>query len=177
MVSPSETTVPDGRPERGAGAAPAKIVSGGQTGVDRAALDAAIKLGIRCGGWVPKGRRAEDGPIDSAYPMTETQSSSYEDRTHRNVADSDATLIITRGAPDGGTKVAVDEAAALGKPYHIVDLMRTHSPLAALRWLESKRPEVLNVAGPRESKVPGIYDEASTFLTHLMNLAAGSSNA
>ena len=91
MVTPSETTVSDGQPERGAGAAPSKIVSGGQSGVDRAALDVAIKLGIRCGGWVPKGRRAEDGPIDSAYPMTETQSSGYEDRTHRNVVDSDGT--------------------------------------------------------------------------------------
>ncbi len=177
MVTPSVTTVSGGQPERGAGAAPAKIVSGGQSGVDRAALDVAIKLGILCGGWVPKGRRAEDGPLDSAYPMIETQSSGYEDRTRRNVVDSDATLLITRGAPDGGTKVTVDEAAALGKPYHIVDLMRTHSPLAALRWLESKRPNVLNIAGPRESTAPGIYDEASTFLTHLMNLAAGSRGA
>lgn len=170
MAPPSETTVPDALK----GALPAKIVSGGQTGVDRAALDVALAIGLPCGGWVPRGRRAEDGPLDGLYPVQETKSSAYEPRTAANVQDSDGTLILTRGEPTGGTKLALDTAGAAGKPYHIVDLKRTHSPLAALRWLEAKRPRVLNVAGPRESEAPGIYEEAKTFLTHLLQLAEGA---
>ena len=170
MATPSGTTASRGP----RGALPEKIVSGGQTGVDRAALDVALKLGIACGGWVPKGRRAEDGPIPSMYPLTETKSSAYEVRTRENVKDSDATLILTRGEPSGGTRFTLETASELAKPYHIVDLKRTHSPLTALRWLESKRPKVLNVAGPRESGAPGVYDEAVTFLSHLMQLAEGS---
>lgn len=171
MTAPSETTVSVGSP----GALPEKIVSGGQTGVDRAALDAALSLGIMCGGWVPKGRRAEDGPIPSMYPMRETKSSAYDVRTRENVKDSDATLILTRGEPVGGTKLTLETAAELQRPYHIVDLKRTHSPLAALRWLEAKRPAVLNIVGPRESTAPGVYAEAETFIVRLLQLASGSS--
>ncbi len=152
------------------GAQPKKIVSGAQTGVDRAALDVALAMGLKCGGWVPKGRRAEDGPIDGYYPVVETESTDYDERTRLNVRDYDATLILTRGEPGGGTRLTLDHARELGRPYHIVDLGRTHSPLAALRWLEAKRPEVLNVAGPRESS-GGIYDEAATFLRTLFTLA------
>jgi hypothetical protein len=165
MAKPSATT---------ASARPSKLVSGGQTGVDRAALDVALAAGLPCGGWVPRGRRAEDGPLDSFYPVRETKSSAYEPRTEANVKDSDATLILMRGEPTGGTKLTLEIAGREGKPYHIVDLKRTHSPLAALRWLEAKRPSVLNVAGPRESNAPGIYEEAKTFLTHLLQLAEGS---
>jgi len=153
---------------------PEKIISGGQTGVDRAALDVALKLDITCGGWVPKGRRAEDGPISSIYPMQETSSSAYAARTRDNVALSDATLILTRGEPSGGTKEALAIAQELKKPYHIVDLKRTHSPLTALRWLEAKAPSILNVAGPRESEAPGVYEEAKALLTHLLQLVGGS---
>lgn len=155
-------------------ALPEKVISGGQTGVDRAALDVALKLDITCGGWVPKGRRAENGPIPSIYPMQETRSSAYSARTRGNVADSDATLILTRGEPTDGTKDTLDIAQELGKPYHIVDLKRTHSPLTALQWLEAKAPRILNVAGPRESEKPGIYADAEALLTHLFQLAAGS---
>lgn len=173
MVTPSETAASGGPSD----ARPDKIVSGGQTGVDRAALDAAVELGIKCGGWVPKGRRAEDGPLAALYPMRETASTAYDVRTRENVKDSDATLILTRGEATGGTKYTLEQARALKKPYHIIDLKRTHSPLAALRWLEAKRPVVLNIAGPRESEAPGIYDEAGAVIRHLLELAGGRPRA
>lgn len=84
-----------------------KIISGGQTGVDRAALDAALQLGIPCGGWCPKGRKAKDGPIPDRYPLKETESGSYPVRTEMNVRDSDGTLILTWGRPTGGTALTV----------------------------------------------------------------------
>jgi hypothetical protein len=84
-----------------------KIISGGQTGVDRAALDAALALNIPCGGWCPKGRKAEDGPIPERYPLQETSSADYRVRTEKNVTDSDGTLILTRGPVTGGTAYTV----------------------------------------------------------------------
>lgn len=174
MAAPSGTTVSEGSDKGPRGVLPVKIVSGGQTGVDRAALDVALRLGLNCGGWVPRGRRAEDGPISAEYPMREMKSSAYAARTRQNVIDSDATLILTRGEPTGGTAETLGIAQDMKKPYHIVDLKRTHSPLAALRWLEAKKPTVLNVAGPRESGSPGIYDEAFLLLSHLLQLAEGS---
>lgn len=174
MSAPSETTVSEGPSPGPKGAMPSKIVSGGQTGVDRAALDVALAVGMQCGGWVPRGRRAEDGPLDAAYPMQEMKSTDYAARTRQNVIDSDATLILTRGEPEDGTRDTLLIAQELKRPYHIVDLKRTRSPLAALRWLEAKRPDVLNVAGPRESTAPGIYAEAEALLGHLLQLAANS---
>jgi Circularly permutated YpsA SLOG family len=141
-----------------------RIVSGGQTGVDRAALDVAIRLGIPCGGWVPRGRRAEDGPVPCRYPMQETKSRAYAPRTQRNVEDSDATLILCRGRPSGGTALTVACAAVLGRPHRIVDLQGASVPADIRKWLCDNAIGVLNVGGPRESTSPGVYGEAVAFL-------------
>src|SRR5438309_6802555 len=93
-----------------------KIISGGQSGVDRAALDVALELGISCGGWCPKGRRAEDGVIPEQYPVRENASTSYPPRTEMNVRDSDGTLILTNGRPDRGTALTVNLAKRYEKP-------------------------------------------------------------
>lgn len=99
-----------------------RIISGGQTGVDRAALDVAMARGLACGGWVPRGRRAEDGRLPLRYPMRESRRNSYGERTRLNVRDADGTLILTRGQPIGGTALTAALAQRLGKPYLLVDL-------------------------------------------------------
>jgi hypothetical protein len=142
----------------------AKIVSGGQTGVDRAALDVALELGIPCGGWCPRGRRAEDGPIDARYPLKETETDIYPVRTRWNVRDSDGTLILTRGQPDRGTALTQDIATRMGKPLLVVDLDGNPDGDEFQGWLEEHGIVVLNVAGPRESSQPGIYAEAADLL-------------
>jgi hypothetical protein len=139
-----------------------KIVSGGQTGVDRAALDAAAALGLATGGWCPKGRRAEDGAIPARYRLKETEEADYEVRTWLNVRDSDATLIATRGAPAGGTQLTVDAARHLGRPHLVADLDVGADAVRA--WLAQTGARVLNVAGPRESGAPGIGAAAKAFL-------------
>ena len=143
-----------------------RIVSGGQTGVDRAALDAAIELGLPAGGWCPRGRRAEDGPIAARYAMNETPSARYPQRTRWNARDSDATLILNRGPLEGGTLLTRDYAMrVLGKPVRVVQLDGADPGVAAARaWLEANRVRVLNVAGPREGSRPGIYAEARAWL-------------
>jgi len=141
-----------------------KIVSGGQTGVDRAALDVALEQGIPCGGWCPQGRAAEDGPIDQRYPLRETPSADYAQRTEWNVRDSDATLVLTHGTPTGGTAQTIDVAARLGKPCLTLDLDSQPHASAVQAWASVYHVTVLNVAGPRESKCPGIYAQAAHFL-------------
>jgi hypothetical protein len=142
---------------------PARIVSGGQSGVDRAALDVALELGIPCGGWCPKGRTAEDGTLQARYPLRETTLNRYEQRTEWNVRDSDGTLIIARGALTGGTAYTARMAAKLGKPVVVVE--PDADQVQAVRdWLEDNRIAVLNVAGPRESGAPGIHSAAAAFL-------------
>ncbi len=146
----------------------AKVVSGGQTGVDRAALDVALELGFPCGGWVPRGRLAEDGRISPIYPMRETESRSYAMRTRLNVRDSDATLILTRGEPAGGTALTVDCARSLRRPHLVVDLAGEVDLRAVHEWLDRHEVRVLNVAGPRESTPPGIYRTAVDVLRELL---------
>jgi hypothetical protein len=153
-----------------------KIVSGGQTGVDRAALDAALALGIPCEGWCPKGRIAEDGVIAPRYPLKETPSEEYAQRTEWNVRDSDGTLIVALVSESttkkirlgGGTAYTLEIARRLGKPHFVVD-PRDAPELSVFRtWIDRNRIQVLNVAGPRESRCPGIYFKTHPFLTALL---------
>ncbi len=145
-------------------ATPRKIVSGGQSGVDRAALDIAAELSLPRGGWCPRGRHAEDGPIPDAYPLKETPSPDTAQRTEWNVRDADGTLVITEGVPSGGTAVTIRFARKYGKPFLVVDLRGDAEPGAVGRWIAERGIAVLNVAGPRESKRPGIHDRAAAFL-------------
>lgn len=140
-----------------------RLVSGGQTGVDRAALDAALESdGVEVGGWCPRGRRAEDGRIADRYPLDETPSDAYAQRTEWNVRDSDATLIFTRGPVTGGTALTLDLAEQQGRPHRVVDLSGEASADRIAEevadWIRVESVEVLNVAGPREGGAPGIYD-------------------
>ncbi len=152
-----------------------KIISGGQTGVDRAALDAALALGLESGGWCPKGRRAEDGTIPEIYPLGETETESYEERTRLNVLESDATLILTLGPLAGGTLLTNDLAQGLDRPSRVVDLSETPAPADAARWITGEKIATLNVAGPRESTQPGIYESAREFLEAVLRAVTGRS--
>jgi len=150
-----------------------RIVSGGQTGVDRAALDVAIACKVPHGGWCPAGRRAEDGPIDPRYQLRETESEKYDERTEKNVIDSDGTLILCRGELTGGTKLTRRYTRRHKRPLRVVDFDEIANHKAAVddvrRWLASQQIEVLNVAGPRESTAPGIGTEAAAFLRKLFS--------
>jgi hypothetical protein len=161
-----------------------KIVSGGQTGVDRAALDAAIFLDIEHGGWCPRGRRAEDGRIPEKYQLREMEQRDYAVRTKQNVIDSDGTLILHRGKITGGTELTrrlahkhhrqclcidLQPIDSLQPDTDLVDAERILNDRAIakeklLSWLKTNQIGVLNVAGPRESSAPGIASQAESFL-------------
>ena len=141
-----------------------KLISGGQTGVDRAALDLAADLGLEAGGWCPRGRRAEDGIIPDQYPLKETPGRDYEQRTEWNVRDSDGTLILTTGKPEGGTQLTIETAQRLEKPFYVVDLLAPRNLPGLQYWVEYEKIHTLNVAGPRESRVPGVKSMAMEFL-------------
>lgn len=146
----------------------AKLVSGGQSGVDRAALDVALELGIPCGGWCPLGRLAEDGIIASKYPLIETPNPETSERTRWNVRDSDATLILTKGNPTDGTGLTIECAQELKKPYLVVTMPGVLDQAKFEQWISINSVKVLNVAGPRESHEPGvIYKLARMCLLHL----------
>ena len=157
-----------------------KIVSGGQTGVDRAALDAAMDLGIEVGGWCPKGRLAVDGTIPPKYLLKETPDESYRTRTHWNVRDSDATLIIFGDELTGGTALTMEFCGQLGRPYEIHQLKAAGATrsgdaendlMEVMYWLRSQPVGVLNVAGPREETFCPIHDRAYAFLRKLFQIA------
>lgn len=146
---------------------PSKIISGGQTGVDRAALDFAIRHEIPSGGFIPKGRWAEDGRIPDIYTgLVETPTSDPAERTRLNVMGSDAILVVSRGDPDGGTRLTISLAKQYDKPCLHIDLAQGNlfgedvfqACSALVRCNETL------IAGPRESKSPGISADALAFL-------------
>ena len=142
-----------------------KLVSGGQTGADRAALDFAIEHGIPHSGWCPKGRTAEDGTIPQKYNLTETPGAEYPQRTDWNARDSDGTVIFSiKPKLTGGSKETVEFAQKYSKP-HIHICTETKNPGETLRnFISSNQIRVLNVAGPRASEEPGIADFVRTVL-------------
>ncbi len=147
-----------------------QVIAGGQTGVDRAALDVARGVGLPCGGWCPKGRLAEDGVIPARYPLKETPSDQYAQRTEWNVRDSDGTLVLTIGEPTGGTAQTIVCAGRMGKPHLVLDLSQQPTPETVLAWVTAHQLHVLNIAGPRESKHPGVYAKAVVFLHQVLSL-------
>jgi hypothetical protein len=137
------------------------VISGGQTGVDRGALDAALELGVACGGWCPAGRTAEDGVIPARYPLTELSGAGYVERTQKNVEDSDGTLVITFGQASGGTARTIEFCQGLGRPYLIVDaavVPLEDAVRQARHFVTSERIRRLNVAGPRAGGEPRAHD-------------------
>ena len=145
-----------------------KIISGGQTGADRAALDAAIKLDLAHGGWVPKGRRAEDGIIPATYQLQEMRTSSYPRRTEKNVLEADGTLIFSHGSLTGGSRLTRDYAVRHKRKHLHIDLLRIpafQSVRMISDWIVENHIEVLNVAGSSASKDPDIYGKTIEILT------------
>ncbi|MFP3911309.1 MAG: putative molybdenum carrier protein [Desulfobacteraceae bacterium] len=144
-----------------------RIISGGQTGADRAALDVAIRLGIPHGGWVPKGRRAEDGRIANRYHLKEMPSGHYWKRTQQNVLDAEGTLIISHGKLKGGSALTLKLARKHGRAcLHVnLDQLSVAEGARQIRsWIKAQAITVLNVAGPRASEAPQIYREATATL-------------
>lgn len=149
-----------------------KIISGGQTGADRAALDAALELGIEIGGFVPYGRLAEDGVISERYlNLIETESADTNQRTEANVRHSDATLILTHGPALGGTAYTKEILEREGRPFLHIDFNTTTMNVSAQRvrfWLNNNSIQTLNVAGPRSSEDPKIYYKTKKVLLSVL---------
>lgn len=150
-----------------------KVISGGQTGADRGALNAAILTETPHGGWCPAGRKAEDGAVPRKYDLQCTESDAYEERTAANAQEGDATLVFTHGAPTGGSELTLRLCREHNKPRLSIDLDHVAGPEAVRlieRWLGGATqldlladhgpnppdPCILNVAGQRESEAPGI---------------------
>jgi len=127
-----------------------KIVSGGQTGVDRGALDAALAAEFPCGGWCPSDRAAEDGPVPTRYPLMPMARGGYRERTRQNVLDSDGTAILFYGVLGGGTLLTLNLCKREGKPHMVIDASKASEPEIA-RFVDEHGIHVLNVAGPRLS--------------------------
>jgi hypothetical protein len=141
-----------------------KIISGGQTGVDRAALDVALKHGIKCGGWCPAGRLDEFGRIPDRYPVQEMETGGFSERTLKNVKDSDGTIIIHPGKISGGTDQTVRFCIELQRPHQLIDASKISAEDAAKLihdFVCNNKIKVLNIAGPRQSEWPKGYDYAS----------------
>jgi hypothetical protein len=144
-----------------------KIISGGQTGADRAALDFAIKRNLPYGGWVPKGRKTEDGTLSEKYHLQEMPTGQYSKRTEKNVLDSDGTLILSHGLLTGGSALTTSFAEKHRKPWIHIDLKSTPYPAAARmiqEWVGRNGVKIMNVAGARASKDPMIYQAVMDLL-------------
>lgn len=150
-----------------------KIISGGQTGADRAALDAAIKLGIPHGGWIPKGRLTEKGPLPDKYNLMEMPSTSYSSRTEQNVIDANGTLIISHGKLTEGSDYTRKMAIKHHRPWLHINLNKTPAFKAAnlvSSWTKENTIEILNIAGPRASKDQRIYQDVSKLIESIYYL-------
>lgn len=153
-------------------------MSGGQTGVDRGALDAGLARGVRCGGWCPAERRAEDGTIPSRYPVTPLPGADYDARTRRNVLDSDGTVVITFGAPAGGTRFTIECCREHGKSHLVLDAASEPGEDAAARIAEfaATLPRgLLNVAGPRASDAPAAHEYARAAIARAIDVLCAAS--
>lgn len=149
-----------------------KIISGGQTGVDRAGLEAAMELELLHGGWCPRGRKAEDGRIPDKYELEEHTSDRYPPRTAKNICESDATLILSPGGrPTRGTRLTAKIAHERKKPWLAISPNRDEHLEKAVAWIIEIDPETLNIAGPRESRFPGLQESCTQFLVRVIGLA------
>ena len=167
------TSTPAGERRASGGVRVVRIVSGGQTGADRGGLDAAIRLGIAHGGWCPRGRRAEDGTIPAQYRLSETTSRTWIERTRRNVIDSDATVVFTKGLPTAGSRRTVEMTCEEDRPMLHIDVAGwpgdRGEDLEKFRgWLAALHVRTLNVAGSRASKTPGLHGLVEQFLVEAL---------
>jgi len=144
-----------------------KVISGGQTGVDRAALDAAIECNVPHGGWCPKGRIAHDGPIPLRYNLQETTSKAYPPRTALNIRDADGTLILHDGSFSRGTRLTM--RLAKDKPNLVIRFDEWLMLAKICDWILAYDIRVLNVAGPSEKESNVIYKKARYILTQVFN--------
>lgn len=148
------------------------IISGGQTGVDRAALDAALQAGVSCGGWCPEGRLAEDGVIPAKYPLTELEGGGYPERTRKNVSDSDGTVIIYSGYINGGTELTRQVCVSKARPLLLIDGTKTDVESASRmisEFVTLNDINTLNIAGPRASKDDRAYHDTFNIIYEFLN--------
>ena len=150
-----------------------KIISGGQTGVDRAALDVALKHGIECGGWCPAGRLDELGRIPDQYPVQELAVGGFRERTLQNVKNSDGTVIVYPGKLGGGTEQTVRFCIELQRPHELIDASKVSAQAAATLiagFVRKHKIDILNVAGSRQSEWAKGYNYAFRVLNRFLEL-------
>jgi hypothetical protein len=150
-----------------------KIISGGQTGIDRAAIDVALKRGIECGGWCPAGRLDESGRIPDRYPLKELEGGGFTERTLQNVKDSDGTVVFYPAKLSGGTEQTMRFCVEQRRPHELIDASKVSTEEAAKlisAFVNKHKIAILNVAGPRQSEWPEGYHYASRVLETVLEL-------